>query len=103
MPSSRKASTGGCTLTLIKQYIRHMPVKVEYEHVFVHYDDILWWDQLTHLQLLNVEVDSIAKHSLLVAMINRSFINSNFPYEDLVLCCGGRKILASPIQALYKW
>lgn len=90
-------------LSLIKQYIRTLPVKVVYEHVFGHLDDVLRWDQLTYIQQLNVEMDSLAKRSLLSALVNRRFISNDFPFEDLVLKCGGNKVISSPTKALYRW
>ena len=47
--------------------------------------------QLTEVQKLNVLVDSMAKKALMKAIVNREFINTAYPFEEIVLTCGGRK------------
>ena len=79
-------------ISLIKQYIRDLPVPVEYTHVFGHLDDILRWDQLTHIEQLNVLMDSLAKLALLASIGNRIFIDEDFPFEPFIIRCRQQKV-----------
>ena len=90
-------------IILIKKLIRGLPCKLEYEHVFVHLDDILRWDQMTVINKLNVLCGSMAKRALIAAIVNREYIDSNFPFEDIVLSCSGKKAIALPIKSIYHW
>ena len=88
---------------LLKQYVRDLSVSVKYEHVFDHLDDILRWDQLTHVQQLNVLMDGLAKRALLAGLINKQFILEDFPFEPFYIRCGQQKVRSSPVEAIYCW
>ena len=90
-------------ISLIKQYTRELPCEVSYEHVYGHLDDILTWEQLTPVQKLNVQMDALAKRALLSSLCNRQFIDVNFPFEQIVLQVGGKKVVSSPTTAIYNW
>jgi hypothetical protein len=90
-------------ISLIKQYIRDSNCPISYEHVYGHLDDILQWDQLSDTQKLNVRMDTLAKRALMAAITNRDFITSIFPFEHIVMKCGGQKNHSSPTKAIYRW
>ncbi len=39
----------------------------------------------------------------MAAMINRDFIDSGFPFKDIVMSCGNTKFIGSPAKELYHW
>ena len=90
-------------ISLIKQYIRDLPILVEYTHVFGHPDDILRWDQLTHVEQLNVLMDSLAKRAPLASIGNRIFIDEDLPFEPFIIRCGQQKVRSSRVDAIYCW
>jgi len=90
-------------IALVKQYSRDLPFRVQYKHVFGHLDDVLRWDQLSDVQQLNVEMDTLAKKALLAALVNREFIDAEFPFEPFHFSCGDRKVRSSPTEAIYAW
>ena len=88
------------TLRCLKQYIRENFFEVVYEWVAAHQDDDKSWDDLTLKEQLNVIVDSLAKRSLVSAVLNDDFISSLFPFEQVRVHLGGRKLTSSPKQAV---
>ena len=90
-------------IILIKKLIQGLPCRLEYKHVFGHLDEILRWDQLSLVQKLNVLCDSLAKRALMAAIVNRDFIDSGFPFEDIVMMCGPSKVVSSPVKGIYQW
>ena len=90
-------------IMLIKKLIRGLPCNLEYEHVFGHQDEILRWDQLSIQEKLNVLCDSLAKRALMAGIVNRDFITSTFPFEDVRLDCSTKKVVGSPTRAIYQW
>ena len=101
-PLYEKQSQGD-VIGLIKQYIRHLDFDVPYHHVHAHLDEVLRWDQLTEIQKLNVECDSLAKEALLNGVVDQKFTSSCFPFKDIVITCGGKKAMGSPTTSIYKW
>ena len=85
---------------LIKHYIRELGFDVLYHHVHAHLKEVLRWDQLTEIQKLNVECDTLAKEALLNGIVDQEFISSHFPFEDIVLNCGGKKATGSPTTVI---
>ena len=100
-PLSEKQSQGDI-IVLVKQYIRELDFKVPYHHVHAHLDEVLHWDQLTIIQKLNVERNTLAKKGLLNVTVYQEFISSHFPFENIVLNYGGKKAMGSPTTAIYK-
>jgi hypothetical protein len=48
-------------------------------------------------------MDALAKRALLSSLCNRQFIDVNFPFEQIVLQVGGKKVVSSPTTAIYNW
>lgn len=90
-------------ILLCKQLVRELPVDIKWKHVFGHLNEILRWDQLTEVQNLNVLVDSIAKKALMKAIVNREFISTSYPFEEIVLTCGGRKSVGATAANISRW
>ena len=101
-PLSEKQSQWD-VIGLIKQYVKQLDFDIPYHHVHAHLDKVLRWDQLTYIQKLNVECDSLGKEALLNGIVDQKFISSRFPFEDIVLTCGGKKAMGSHTTPIYKW
>ena len=81
-PMSEKQSQGDI-IGLIKNYIREL----DFEVPCAHFDEVLQWDQLTDIQKLNGECNTLAKEALLNGIVGQEFISSCFTFEDIVLNC----------------
>ena len=68
-----------------------------------HLDRVLRWDQLTEEQKMNVVVDEIAEKALLAAIVNREFIDTTYPFEEIVLTSNGTKSVGSSTLNIYRW
>ena len=86
-------------LRCLKQYVRELPVEVVYEWVKGHQDDRLEWGNLTLKEQLNCFVDGLAKKALVSAVLNHEYIDSNFPFEQLRVVMGTKKLTTSPKKA----
>ena len=71
--------------------------------MFGHLDKVLCWDQLIDVQRLNVLVDFMAKRALMKALVNQDFVDSVYPFEEIVLTCGGRKSIGSLAMNINRW
>ena len=89
-PLYEKQSQGD-VIGLIKQYIRQLDFEVPYHHVHARLDEVLRWDQLTDIQRLNDECNSLAKEALLNGIVDQKFISSRFLFKDIVITCEERR------------
>ncbi len=39
----------------------------------------------------------------MAAIVNRDFIDSGFPFKDIVMLFGNKKVVSSPAKELYRW
>lgn len=101
-PLSEKQSQAD-TLRCLKQYINENPFEVVYKWVKGHQDDLLSWDELNLTERLNCLVDNIAKKSLISAVLNNEFIHNFFPFEQVRVVLGSKKLTSSPKRAFDKF
>ena len=82
-------------LRSLKQLITSQVFDTIYEWVASHQDDKKKWKDLTLRERMNVIVDKLAKLALITGIVDQEFINSDFPFEQLRLRVGGKKITGS--------
>ena len=52
---------------------------------------------------MNVVVDELAEKALLAAVVNREFIDTTYPFEEIVLTSNGTKSVGSSTLNIYRW
>ena len=82
-------------LRCLKQLILANPFPVDYRWVSSHQDDHKKWSLLTIREHINVLVDKLAKLAFLAGITGRKFVDNNFPFEQLTVKTGGRRIAGS--------
>ena len=87
-------------LRLFKQLVAQSLVPVEMYHIYGHMDELLPFHRLTLEERLNCRADELASEALLAAISTQLFISSNFPFEDIRVFVGGKKIIANPRRAI---
>jgi hypothetical protein len=83
---------------ILKQYFL-----VKYKYVQSHADDSKKWRDCTLKERINIRVDALAKKSLKAGHSTNEYIESEFPYEEVIIKMGGKKITESPRSGLEEY
>ena len=89
-------------LRCLKQYVTENLFDVQFEWVKSHQDDHTPFEQLCIEAQLNVRVDRLAKRALKMAIADGDFISNHFPFEQIRITVGGKKLTALPKATVYK-
>ena len=88
-------------LRLLKQLISQSSSKVVMYHIYGHLDKLLGdLRLLTINERMNCKADGLAEESLLEGVSTQEFISSKFPFEDIRMYVGGKKITHNPRRAI---
>ena len=77
-------------VVLIKKLIPGLSCKLEYKYVSGHLDDVLWWDQLTMAQQLNVLCESLVKQCIIAVFASKNN-RQWFPLKTLSSCVATKR------------
>jgi hypothetical protein len=81
--------------------LAELPVKVQYEHVHGHQDDVIPFENLSLMEQLNVVADRDAKEVLFETVEHQQFITPDWPYEGVRIYVGGEKVTSLIKTTLY--
>lgn len=90
-------------LRCLKQYVKENRFETVYEWVKAHQDDRMRWDDLSLKEQLNCIVDALAKKALICSLVNRQFISNLFPFEQVRVIMGKKKLTASPKKSFVEY
>ena len=86
---------------VFKQTIKDHPFRLKYNHVRAHLDKHLPLSALKEEERLNIFVDELCSEAIVRGLTEDDFIQSVFPFEEVVVMAGRNKITGSPRKALY--
>ena len=88
-------------LLLIRWLVRDSPLRIRFEYIESHMNDIIPYDDLSFEQKQNVDMDSLAKGVLKRGIRTGTVIDPVFPFMYLLITDGSESIASSTISTLY--
>jgi hypothetical protein len=77
---------------MFKHLVSIQPFPVKLKYVQSHADKTKKWQNCTLREQINIKVDRLAKKALKVAHCTRQFIGGTFPYKQIWVTMGGKKV-----------
>ena len=90
-------------LSLLQQLIRSFPPGVTYQHIKGHQLRGKTFDELSDVAQWNEMADLLARTRLIEAFHTGTYIEGNFPFEDIRVHCDEKKVTSSPSKAIHKF
>ncbi len=87
-------------LRIFKNIVSKQSFPVKYKYVQSHADDSKKWRDCTLKERINIRVNALAKKSLKAGHSTNEYIESEFPYEEVSIKMGGKKITGLPRDGL---